>query len=145
MPGGLLSKKPKSLPAAAPTVVLKHETGTDGGPVLALPKEAVAQWGSKDYERACAVSEGARRSPWGGYGFIDVGKLRGLVLGRHCAVAKVEDSWLLVMEGDGEQVAALLKKQNDGSGSRARSISRAASSCSSTRLIRKPGRTTSPR
>jgi hypothetical protein len=106
-------------------VTLAQETGTDGGPVLALPKEALARWGGSylvdgshplansfegtDYGRACAVAQGELQTAWGGYGFIAVGKLRGLVLGRRCEVGRLGDgSVLLVMEGEGEAVAALL-------------------------------------
>jgi hypothetical protein len=104
-------------------VALKQEVGTEGGPVLALPQEAVTAWrgvllpdgkpgegdfSGTDYGRACSVSE--YKSPWWSYGFLDVGEHRGLVLGKRCEVAKLKDgTCLLVMEGDGEGVAALLK------------------------------------
>jgi hypothetical protein len=126
-PGCLLSPAPQELPKPPPAVALKQETGTDGGPVLALPKEVVGLWGGTmlpdgrpckdektfagtDYGRACAIAWGPQKSPWGGYGFIQVGELRGLVLGDHCSVAKRKDgTCLLVMEGDGEDLAALLE------------------------------------
>src|SRR6202021_221029 len=103
----------------------KYGAATEGGPVLALPAEVLKEWGGillptgkppeggdftgTDYGRACDAPTG--RSPWGNYGFIPVGKLRALVLGSSCSVAKLKDGGcLLVMEGEGEEVAALLKE-----------------------------------
>jgi hypothetical protein len=125
MPGALLSTTPIKPAKLPPKLRLKRGAGTDGGPLLALPKEALASWrgtllpdgkpavddfSNTDYGRACDVSGG--QSPWGPYGFLDVGKHRGLVLGRGFEYAKLEDgTWLLVMEGDGESVAALLNEK----------------------------------
>ncbi len=125
LPGSLLSPTPVKAPKPPPRVALKHGAATDGGPVLALPVEAVREWrgtlakngkpaegdfSGTDYGRACDVSGG--KTPWGPYGFVDVGKHRGLVLGTSCEFAKLKDgSCLLVMEGEEEDVAALLKEQ----------------------------------
>jgi hypothetical protein len=125
LPGSLLSTKPAKpvkAPKAPARLTLKDGAASDGGPVLALPAEAVDQWrgvllpngkpgdgnfAGTDYGRACNVS--TWQTPWGPYGLIDVGNLRGLVLGRACNFAKLKDgSCLLVMEGDEEAVAGLL-------------------------------------
>jgi hypothetical protein len=125
LPGSLLSTRPVKAPKAPPRVALKYGAATEGGPVLALPVEAVPEWGGillpsgkppegadfkgTDYGRACDTPTG--RSPWGSYGFISVGKLRAFVLGSSCSVGKPKDgSCLLVMQGEGEEVAALLKE-----------------------------------
>jgi hypothetical protein len=42
LPGALLSTGKVKLPKAAAKVALKQEVATEGGPVLAVPKEAVA-------------------------------------------------------------------------------------------------------
>jgi hypothetical protein len=125
LPGALLGTAKVKLPKAAAMVALRQEVGTEGGPLLALPKEALAAWrgvllsngkpgegdfAGTDYGRACALN--AYTSPWGNYGFLDVGEHRGLVLGRRCEVGKLKDgTCLLVIEGDGEGVAALMKEQ----------------------------------
>ncbi len=125
LPGALLSTKPPKAPKPPPRVALKRGAATEGGPVLALPAEVVAEWGGvllpngkpgegdfagTDYGRACSVS--TWRTPWGSYGFVDVGELKGLVLGDACETAKLKDgTFLVVMQGDGEEVAALLKEE----------------------------------
>lgn len=128
LPGALLSTTPIKLPktSKAPArVALQDGAGTEGGPLLAIPKEALASWrgtlmangkpavddfAGTDYGRACDVSDAD--TPFGPYGFIDVGAHRGLVLGRSFTYAKLEDgTCLLVMEGEAEDVGALLKEQ----------------------------------
>src|SRR5262249_17500549 len=91
MKGALLkadSAKKTKLPKAAPRVKFAATIGTEGGPILVLPKEAAERWrgvlradgsvpgdgdfGGTDYQRACDVV---------GVGLVDVGPHRALVLG----------------------------------------------------------------
>ncbi len=128
LPGSLLSPTPTKIPKAPKaraTIALKDGAGTEGGPLLAVAKEALASWrgtlmangkpaveefAGTDYGRACDVSE--NKSPFGPYGFIDVGAYRGLVLGRSFGHAKLKDgTCLLVMQGEGYDVAAILKEE----------------------------------
>jgi hypothetical protein len=44
LPGALLGTAKVKVPKAAPTVALKQEVASEGGPLLALPKEALAAW-----------------------------------------------------------------------------------------------------
>jgi hypothetical protein len=101
-------------------IVRDGGVGTDGGPVLALPREALASWGgtlpssrpikacfrfgdpdapATDYDRACDVD---------GVGLLRVGVLRGLVLAHTgCDFARLADgSFLLVLDGLDDDLAA---------------------------------------
>jgi Immunity protein 21 len=137
--GGLLSPKPLKVPKAPkapPRIKLKFVGASEGGPMLALPKEAVATWNGvcdpktgkpppssasgdftgTDYGRACEVSWGPLKSPWGGFGFLKVGSHSGLVVGRGVSSAQLKDgSTLLVMAEPDEEleenVAAALKAE----------------------------------
>jgi hypothetical protein len=104
-------------------LALKDGPGTDGGPLLLVPVEAVEAWEgtsspsrpieakfrfgdprapATDYDRACDVSEQR-------VGVLDVGEWRGLVLGHTgCRFHVSAASCLIVMEGHGEDVAEAL-------------------------------------
>jgi hypothetical protein len=121
--GALLTGDTKKIkpPRAPPRVKFKSSVGTDGGPILALPKEAAKEWrgvlradgsvptdgnfAGTDYQRACDV--------FGGTGFIVVGTHRALVLGEQgCStVLPKEGGCLLVLAGDEETVFAALKAE----------------------------------
>jgi Immunity protein 21 len=134
--GGLLSPKPLKVPKAPkapPRVKLKFAAASEGGPMLALPKEALRAWNGTvdpktrkpppsgdftgtDYGRACAVSEGPLKSPWGGFGFLEVDGHAGLVVSRTVSTAQLKDgSTLLVDAEPGEEaeenLAAALKAE----------------------------------
>jgi hypothetical protein len=106
--GGLLSPKPIKVPKAPkapPRLKLEFAAASEGGPMLVLPKEALGAWNGTldpqtgkpppsgdftgtDYGRACAVSEGPLKSPWGGFGFLEVGGHAGLVVSRTVSTAQ---------------------------------------------------------
>jgi len=115
MKGALLAADPKKkmkLPKAPPKVKFAATVGTDGGPILLLPKEAAKAWqgvlradgsvssdgdfAGTDYQRACDA---------GAVGFIEVGKHQALVLGNQgCdVVLPKEGGCILVLSGNDEE------------------------------------------
>jgi hypothetical protein len=134
--GALLTSKPLKVPKAPkapPRLKLKFAAASEGGPMLALPKEALGAWNGTldpktgkpppsgdftgtDYGRACAVSEGPLKSPWGGFGFLEVGGHRGLVVSRTVSTAQWKDGSTLLVNAEPdeeaeENLAAALKAE----------------------------------
>ena len=104
------TKKPK-LPKAPPRVKFAYTVGTDGGPILVIPKDGAAHWqgvlrdgvvpsdgnfAGTDYQRACDVA---------GIGFIKVGRHQALVLGNQgCDMVLPKDGGcFLVLSGSDEE------------------------------------------
>lgn len=83
-----------------PVLAESASMGTDGGPVLVLPKSAASKWRDADYERACHAQKG-------GVFVIDVAGVETLVLpAQQCGFAALPRGCVLLFAGS-EQMLEL--------------------------------------